>query len=177
MRAVLALLLCALVVPLGGWGHGGASPAPPRQCGPAGNQLHATLHTLKPGPLSRAVRYFTYCGPAKAIIRHDGYTFGLHPGYCVFEAGQLHAVALGALALRDAVAMPVLGITFRPPVGAGTFKLAETATGYVHGLVQVPATRGNYAESGTVTVNGGLRSGTFAFRVNGKRVTGSWTCG
>jgi hypothetical protein len=177
MRAVLALLVCALVVPLGGWAHRGASPAPPRKCGPASNELHATLQTLKPGPLSHAVRYFTYCGPAKAIIRHDGTTFGLHPGHCVFEAGQFHAVALGALAVRDAVAMPMLGITFRPTVGAGTFKLAETATGYVHGLVQVPGVRGIEADGGTVTVNDGLRSGTFAFRVNGERVTGSWTCG
>ncbi len=74
--------------------------------------------------------------------------------------------------------MPVLGITFRPTVGAGTYKLAEqTATGYVHGLVHMPGTRGTDAESGTVTVDGDLRSVTFAFRVNGERVTGSWTCG
>lgn len=83
------------------------------------------------------------------------------------------------LAVRDAVAMPMLGITFRPTVGAGTFKVAETATGYVHAGVLVPGVvRGiGYDQGGTVTVNDGLRSGSFAFRVNGKRVTGSWTCG
>lgn len=130
------------------------------------------------GPLSHAVRYVTYCGPARAIVRHNGSTFGLHPGHCVFEAGAFHAVALGALALRDALPMPVLGITFRPTVSAGgTFTLGETPTGYVHGLVQVPGSLGSDAESGTVTIDDGLRSGTFAFRVNGQRVTGRWTCG
>ena len=178
MRVVLALLLCALVVPLGSWAQGGASPAsaPPRKCGPASNRLHATLQTLKPGPLSHAVRYFTYCGPAKASFRYDGTTFRLHPGHCVFEAGLFHAVVLGVLAVRDAVNMPMLGITFRPTVGAGTFKVGETSTGYVHAGVQMPGIR-SITEGGTVTVNDGLRSGTFAFRVNGKRVTGSWTCG
>jgi hypothetical protein len=123
------------------------------------------------------LRYVTYCGPAKAIVRHDGTTFGLHPGHCIFEASD-HIVRIGVLAVRDAVAMPVLVIVFRPaPVSAGTFKLAETATGFVQGLVQVPGVIGSYAESGTVTLNDGLRSGTFAFRVNGERVTGSWTCG
>jgi hypothetical protein len=74
--------------------------------------------------------------------------------------------------------MPVLLILFRPaPVSAGTFKLAETATSVVQGLVQVPGVIGSYADSGTVTLNDGLRSGTFAFQVNGERVTGSWTCG
>ena len=123
------------------------------------------------------MRYVTYCGPAKAIVRHDGAMFGLHPGHCVFEAGSFHAVVIGNLAVRDAVPMPLLGITFRPTVGAGTFKVAETATSYVHVLVDVPGLRGTYAERGTVTVNDGLRSGTFAFRVNGERLTGSWTCG
>ena len=179
LRVVVAPVLCALVVPLGGSAHAGASPAPPRTCGPASNDRQATLRTPEPSPLSHAVRYYTYCGSAKAVVRHHGSTLELHPGHCVFQAGHFRAVGIGVLAVRDAAAMPVLVITMRPPAaGARTFNLAEqTAAGYVHAFVHVPGTLGSNAESGTVTFNSGMRSGTFAVRVSGERVTGSWTCG
>ena len=91
--------------------------------------LHAML---QPGPHSHAVRYVTYCGPAKAIVRVNGSTFGLHPGHCVFEGDIFDGVRIGVLAVHDAAALPVIMIGFLPaPVSAGTFKLAETATGSI----------------------------------------------
>jgi hypothetical protein len=72
----------------------------------------------------------------------------------------------------------VLLITFRGvQADAGTFKLMETESGYVHGLVHVPGTSRTYAKSGTVTIDKGMDSGTFAFRFNSQRVTGGWKCG
>ena len=171
------MALCALLAPLAGLAEGAPLPGP-RKCGPATNDLHSALQTRRPGPKSHALRYVTYCGPAAAVIRSSGTTYRINPGHCAVGPGDFYAVRIGVLSIPPAESSHVLLITFREALaGAGTFKLTETETGYVHGLVHVPGSFRTYARSGTVTIGEGMGSGTFSFRVNGKHVTGTWTCG
>lgn len=186
MRAFTLLMLCALAVLTGGWTRA-TNPAPP-QCTFNDHWGHKTLSVPKPGKPGNKL-YIRFCGPAEAVVYVRGAPVRIHGGFCRRDQG-LRSISVGLLAFPPAAPGKGVAFQFHPPtVRPGTFSVEETAEPFVPAQIQAggvgvgslargPTGEGVQIQSGTLTVRKSMRSGTFAiFTSNGRRVTGTWTCG
>lgn len=187
MRAFTLLMLCALAVLTTGWTRA-ANPAPPL-CTFNDHWGHKTLSVRKPGKPAGKL-YIRFCGPAEAVVYVRGAPVRIRGGFCRRDEG-LASISVGLLAFPPAA--PRNGVAFRfypPTIRPGTFSVEDgPAEPFVPAQIQAggirvgtlargPTGEGVQIQSGTLTVRKSMRSGTFAiFTSNGRRVTGSWTCG
>ena len=175
MRALAMLVLCTLALLTAAWTNAGNTTPP--LCTFSDHLRHKTLSVWQPGKPSLPL-YHRFCGPAEAIVYVRGTPFRIKGGSCS-HSGGLTGVEIGLLSYPPVAPRRAVLIGVRPPAARpGTFKLEDRPDGgYVIAQIQAGGNRAQI-QSGTVTVRKQLRSGTFAvFTANGRRVTGSWTCG
>ena len=184
MRALIALILCGLVVLVSGW-TSGAHSTPPT----CASQMNAVWSSGRvPGRLLLAVQtpgtsgtalYTRWCGPASARVHLNGTSFLIRGGRCVSDPRSFF-VRVGLSASPPARPAKWVGLFIRDRRAAhagGTFRLVDTAASFSFAKIQLGGPELQIAD-GTITIGRSMRDGTFAFRLqDATRVTGSWTCG
>ena len=109
----------------------------------------------------------TFCGPAKATVKLNGKSVSYTGGVCSTSIG-LFSVNVGTVVLSTVKGAPeYFGLTAKAKPGTQPRQtVAVVHAGANHGII------------GTVTLNPGLRGGTFAGKAFGSSTTiaGSFTC-
>jgi hypothetical protein len=109
-----------------------------------------------------------FCGPARATVKAAGKTFTFANGTCTLSGGYFN-VNLGSITLPPAKPrFTYLGIDVKPP-HAGTYSNQIVSW-------QEPG-RGYSVVGGTVTVNAGLKGGSFSGQLlTGGAASGVFSC-
>ena len=108
-----------------------------------------------------------FCGPAKATVKLGSATVSYHGGSCS-KSSFGWSINIGTVVLGNAKNKPeYLGITAKGTPGAH----GNSTVALVH-------SHKSYAVIGTVTLKGGLKSGTFSGKVFGSptKIAGSFSC-
>jgi hypothetical protein len=109
----------------------------------------------------------TFCGPAKATVKLGSATVSYRGGACS-KSSFGWTVNIGTVVIGTAKKKPeYFGITVKAKAGTQS----NSAVAVVH-------SNKSYAVLGTVTLNAGLRSGTFSGKVFGSpaKIAGSFHC-
>lgn len=187
VRALVAVIASLFLIPAVAWGKASEAqasvPAPPK-CGSTTSKRFATeVLTRNPEFVRLSKLYERWCGRARAVIRIEGSVFRISGGHCVSEFGYgLDAVKIGLIATPPATSRSWLSIDLLPPPRAGmTVKLGirnSPPTRNIALLVVPPKLPDKVGPepTGTVTIGSEMRSGTFLFNIDGRQVSGSWTC-
>jgi hypothetical protein len=171
MPALIALMLCGLVVLVSAWTTGTHQGTP--TCSP--DDLVAVQ---TPGSSGTAL-YTRWCGPARVRLHLNGASFLVRGGRCVSDP-RSYFVRVGLRAAPPARPAKWVGLFIRNRRAAahgGTVRLEDTTANFSYATIQLGGPELLIA-GGTITIGRSLRTGTFAIRLrDATRVTGSWTCG
>jgi hypothetical protein len=115
-----------------------------------------------------------WCGPAVVLVRLHGASFRISGGRC-WPGSVLFGVFAGLKGSTPAAPAKWFNLEVSDPRHhAGIFRLFEASIQLRGDSFAMP----EQISSGTVTIGGSMRDGTFALRLrDATRVTGSWTCG